>query len=167
MAKKKSKKELEELTELTGKCEEYLAGWKRALADYENLKQSVDRQLADGRERIKTSFAEDLLPVIDNFDQLKNHTPETDDPTCKTWIEGVQIISKQFEEAMQSMGAEKIKTVGEQFDPNLHEAAGSRSESNKEDQEILEEVQSGWKIGERTIRPSKVIINQIKGIEEK
>lgn len=142
--------------------DEYLAGWKRALADYENLKRDMNADLEESRKRIKTSFAHNLLPVADNFHQAVNHAPELEDKNAQNWLQGVIFIEKQLEEVMQSLGLEKITTIGETFDPNLHESAGARSEKGKKDQEILEEVQAGWKLGESIIRPAKVIINEIK-----
>lgn len=160
----KVKNKGKEQSDLENTCQEYLAGWKRALADYENLKQTTDQQLTEGRSRIRTSLAHDLLPVMDNFQQAMNHVPtqDTDQKTFNNWLQGVVFIAKQFEDVMQSMGIEPVKTIGEIFDPNLHEASGTLSDSEKNEQEILEEVTKGWKIGETVIRPARVIINEIK-----
>ncbi|MBU1126225.1 MAG: nucleotide exchange factor GrpE [Patescibacteria group bacterium] len=149
--------------ELEDKCNEYLAGWKRALADYENLKQDVQKQLSDGRNRIKESLAHELLPVVDNFQQAVHHIPppEADEATVAGWLQGVTFIAKQFEDVMQSMGIEKIVTIGRIFDPNEHEAVSTQTEEDKSDQEILEEITQGWKMGDAVIRPAKVIINNL------
>jgi len=127
---------------------EYEAGWKRALADYENLKRDMATQALASRERIKIDFVEQLLPVVDNFHQAVSHAPETEDAKLQNWLQGVLYIEKQFEDVLTVFGLERI-SVGDTFDPNLHEAVGEGEE--------MKEVQPGWKIGDRVIRPAKVI----------
>ncbi len=143
------------------KTQEYLEGWKRALADYENLKRDMETRLEESRKRIKTSVAEELLPVLDNFHQAVEHAPPINDAKIENWLQGVTFIEKQLEEVMVSIGLEQIKTIGEQFDPNLHEAVEQVEDQSKKDQEIIKENQKGWKIGETVIRPAKVIINNL------
>ncbi|MDP2631609.1 MAG: nucleotide exchange factor GrpE [Candidatus Uhrbacteria bacterium] len=144
-------------SELESKCAEYLDGWKRALADYENLKRDQSKNLEDTRRRIKESFVSDLIPVLDNFDQALNHAPEV--PEAESWIEGVRMIQKQFVGVLAELGVELILTEGEKFNPNLHEAVGARSEPDKAEDVILEGILSGYRLGEHVIRPAKVIIN--------
>ncbi len=164
MAKDKDKttKKVKQVIDLEEKNAEYLAGWKRALADYENLKQDVSGQLSDGRNRIRQSLAEDLLPVMDNFAQAVNHVPNLDDQKAiENWLTGVTFIKKQFEDIFTAMGIEHIRGSG-QFDPNLHESVETREDQNQPDQDILEEISPGWKIGEIVIRPAKVAINNLE-----
>lgn len=136
--------------DLQAKCDEYLNGWKRALADYENLKREIGSEKERERNRIKESLAHDLLPVIDNFEQAVAHAPELEGSN-KSWLDGVMFIKKQMEDVMASLGIEKI-AVGSEFDPNLMEAVGEGEE--------MKEVSPGWKMGEKVIRPAKVIIKK-------
>lgn len=138
MSKKKEKESKEQ---------EYLDGWKRALADYENLQRDMGKRLDESRDRIKESFVYDLLPVMDNFEQAVNHAPELGEEH-QSWMQGVLFIKKQFEDVVKNLGLEKISVEGE-FDPNLHESVG---EGDK-----FKEVRSGWKIGDKVIRPAQVI----------
>ncbi len=157
----------ESTTGLEAKCEEYLGGWKRALADYENLKRSSAQTLNEDRRRVRMNVAEDLLPVIDNFGYVTKHVPDTsecsDDFKKKfdTWFQGIGHIDRQFTEALRGLGVEAIDSVGKPFDPKLHEAGGSKKDESKADGEVLEEVIKGWKIGDLVIRPAKVIVNEI------
>jgi molecular chaperone GrpE len=157
--KKKEKQECQ-------KCKEYLDGWKRALADYENLKRDIDSIKENNRIRIKIDLAENLLAVIDNFDQAVNHIPdlsaldEENRKAINVWLQGVVYIKKQFENAMLQMGIEQIG-VGEEPDETLHEIVGEQIDDTKKDGQIVKVIQSGWKIGERIMRPVKVIINKI------
>lgn len=160
------KKKATKKAALEQKCDEYLAGWKRALADYENLQQDVARQIATGKNRIRQSLAEDLLPVMDNFEQAINHAPDPgDQKAVENWLAGVAFIKKQFEEVFQNMGLELIRGSG-QFNPELHESTGTQTDESKPDQEILTEINPGWKIGETVIRPAKVIINNLEKTEK-
>lgn len=139
------------------KCEEYLGGWKRALADYENLQKQNAQVRDDDRRRIRVSLAHDLLPVVDNFDQALRFAPKDLD---KNWFAGVEHIARQFAEALKGLGIEPIDAVGHPFDPNLHESGGSKWDEAKPEHVVLEEVIKGWKLGDMVIRPSKVIVNQ-------
>ncbi len=152
------------IDELKAKNEEYLAGWKRALADYENLKNDLSAAKVDQRRALSISLAHALLPVIDNFQVATNHAPDSEDlnKDVQNWLQGVLFIAKQFDEAMASIGLERIKTVGEAFDPAQHESAGEREDQELPDQHVIEEVQTGWKAGDQIIRPAKVIINSQK-----
>lgn len=138
-------------------AEENLLGWKRALADYENLKRDLDKIKEENRNHIRIDLAMQLLPIIDNFEQAVNHVPvlsgcdESLKSKLEVWLQGVVYIKQQFESAMSELGIEKI-TVNGEFDPNLHEIVGEADEEK--------EVSSGWKIGERVLRPAKIIINK-------
>ncbi len=156
-----TKKDEKKFKELKNQCSEYELGWKRALADYENLKKQMSVELDLSKKRICISFAEDLLPVMDNFDQAVNHQPESSQLSneMKNWLQGIVYIKKQFEEVFESLGAKKIKVDGI-FDPDLHEAVGTESIKDQDENQIIKEIQTGWKIEDRVIRPARVIINQ-------
>ncbi len=132
-------------------CEEYKNGWKRALADYENLQKDLGTQREETRRQIKTGFVHDLLPVMDNFAQAVAHAPKDLPKECETWMQGVTFIEKQFADVLSGLGVERIE-VGDAFDPNLHESVGEAEE--------MKEVRAGWKIGEHVIRPAQVMIKK-------
>lgn len=142
------------------KCEEYLSGWRRALADYENLQKQNAQMREDDRRRIRVNLAHDLLPVVDNFDQALKFAPKDMPASMANWFAGVEHIARQFADALSAMGIVPIEAVGQSFDPNLHESGGSRWEDDKPEHIVLEELIKGWKVGEIVIRPSKVIVNQ-------
>lgn len=137
--------------------DEYLAGWKRALADYENLQKQNAQARADDKRRNAVNLAYDLLPVVDNFDQALKHAPADID---KNWFAGVTHIARQFADALAAMGITPIDALGKPFDPNLHESGGSKWEDDKLEHVVVEELIKGWKMGDTVIRPSKVIVNQ-------
>jgi len=151
MSDKKKIKELEK------KAEEYLAGWQRARADYENLqKESQQKQIALS-ETIKTDLINKLLPILNSFNQAFKSVPN--DKANDSWIKGFEFIKKQFEQALKEWGIEPIKTIGEKFDHNLHEAVAEQ-ESDKESGIIIKEVMPGFKLNKKTIVFAKVIVSK-------
>lgn len=144
------KKDIKELQE---KIEELTAGWQRTQADFVNYK----RQAAEDRARtIKQANADliaELLPVLDNFQLAAKHLPENlkDD----SWAQGVQQIEKQFENILLDSGLEKIESLGQQFNPEYHEAV-EEIESDHEAGTIIEELSSGYKFDGIVLRPSRV-----------
>lgn len=145
---------------LQAKCDEYLSGWKRALADYENLQKQNAAMREEDRRRIRVNVAHDLIPVIDNFDQALKFAPKDMPANMNGWFAGIQHIGRQFTEVLGNLGIAPIDAVGHVFDPNVHESGGSRWEDDKPEHVVLEEVIKGWKVGDIVIRPSKVIVNQ-------
>ncbi len=140
-------------------CPEYLAGWKRALADYDNLKKDLVKERAEIRQYTTQQLVDSLIPALDHFGQALRFEPDGD-PKVKTWITGVLHVRKEFEEALRQFGAEAFGKPGEKFDPNLHEAVQEREDADQDDQAILEVVDAGWKLNGRVIRPARVIVNK-------
>lgn len=149
------------------KCAEYLSGWKRALADYENLQKNMTSARDDDRRRVRANLAHELLPVVDNFGHALKFIPDTKDCSDEfkkrfdVWVQGITYIEKQFADALSELGVEPIASVGSLFDPNLHESGGSKSDPSKKDHEVVEELIKGWKIGDVVLRPAKVIVNEV------
>lgn len=169
MKDKKKKKKVEEevkdpIQVLEEECRQYKEGWQRALADYENLKQDLGKERALARQRAREDLAQELLPVIDNFDQAVHHIPSLENcgdemrKKLEPWIAGITYIEKQFTAALASLDVEMIEAEG-LFDPHVHDAAGERREEGKPEGAVLEVLQKGWRLGDRVIRPAKVIIN--------
>ena len=140
-------------------CDEYLAGWKRALADYDNLQKDLARERTEIRTRVKQDVAHQLIAVLDNFDQAAKFKPEGLSKELEVWLMGLMHVKTQLEGVVREMGLESFGSLGELFDTHLHDAGGERTEEEKADQEILEVVTRGWKLGDRIVRPTKVIIN--------
>jgi len=130
---------------------------QRERADAVNLRRRHDEQIAGLHTTIKTHVVKDLLPVIDNFERALKHVPA--DLTDNDYIKGVQGVVKQFEKTLADIGVERIATVGEEFNPHLHEAI-SMEEGDGEHEIVTEELQSGYKIGDEVIRHAMV---RVKG----
>ena len=130
---------------------------QRERADSANLRRRHDEQIAGLRTTLKAHVVKDLLPVIDNFERALKHVPA--DLEGNDYIKGVQGVVKQFEKTLADLGVERIATVGEQFNPHLHEAI-SMEEGDGEHEMVTEELQSGYKIGDEVIRHAMV---RVKG----
>ncbi|MBI2099417.1 nucleotide exchange factor GrpE [Candidatus Uhrbacteria bacterium] len=145
-----------DLEQLKKQNEEYLLGWKRAMADYQNLKKQMERAAADSLKYGAQTVILSFLPSLDHFREAMAHIPKED--MEKGWVSGVLLIKKELEELLKQFGVEEMKCVGEQFDPNLHEAAGS--EDGGESGTILKEIQAGYKYQNEILRSAKVIISK-------
>ena len=136
------------IKELEQKIGELTEALQRERADAINIRNRHEQELAKLRQTLKASVVEDLLPVIDNFERALSHTPK--DLENNDYVKGVKGIVKQFEDTLENIGVKKIITVGEKFDPNLHEAVSV--EGDGEEEVISEELQAGYKLGDEVIR---------------
>lgn len=141
-----------ELDEYKKKSEDYLNSWKRTAADFENYKKRQDREAKELVQFAQEVTVVKMLPTLEALEQALRQAPQ--DEKFKTWSEGVIKIVQQLEKVLLEMGIEKIKSVGEKFNHELHEAVEmvEGGESGK----ILEEVQAGYKLNGKVIRPAKV-----------
>lgn len=140
-------------TNATDQVAQLTEALQRERADAVNLRRRHEQDLQQLRSRTKASVIKDLLPIIDNFERALKHVPE--DLADNDYVKGVQGVVKQFEKTLADMGVEKIKTVGEPFDPELHEAV-SAEEGDGDVEVVSEELQSGYIIGDEVIRHAMV-----------
>jgi molecular chaperone GrpE len=126
---------------------------QRERADATNLRRRHEEQVASLKGVIKASVVRDLLPVIDNFERALKHVPaELED---NEYIKGIQGVVKQFEKSLADIGVIRIKTVGEPFDPSLHEAV-SMEEGEGTQEVVSEELQAGYQLGDEVVRHAMV-----------
>lgn len=137
------KKQIDELTEAL----------QRERADAVNLRRRYEEQIASLQTLAKASVVRDLLPVIDNFERALKHVPE--DLAGNDYVKGIENIVKQFERALEQLGVKKIKTVGEPFNPHLHEAI-SLEEGDGGQEVVCEELQPGYVLGDEVLRHAMV-----------
>jgi len=145
--KKPNSKDLEkQLSNLT-------AALQQERADAINLRRRHDEQIASLRNNVKATVVKDLLPIIDNFERALAHTPK--ELVDHDYIKGVEGVVKQFGKTLADLGVERIKTVGEHFDPHLHEAV-QVEEGDGKHEIVSEELQAGYKLGDEVIRHAMV-----------
>lgn len=139
------------------KAAEYLAGWQRAKADFINYKKDELKRMEGFLQFAAEGFILKILPILDNFEiAFSQETSLKDEEQIDKTIEGFRQIEKQLKDFLQDQGVEEIKSMGEKFDPNLHEAVERIESDEGESETIIEEVQKGYKINGRLLRPAKV-----------
>ena len=147
-------------------CEAYLTGWKRALADYDNLQKDQAREKESTRLYLIEELADKLIPITDHFTQAMKHVDGVSSGKLqvssseKQWLEGIKMIKKQMMGVLESFECYPIDPVRKKFDPNEHEALGTEKRKDSDDEIVLEVVERGWKLGQKVIRPAKVIVNK-------
>lgn len=141
------------------KCVEYKLGWQRAQADYQNLQKETARQKGEWMQMIKGDVVEEFIPVLDNFKKaFAFKAAEGDAKQFENWKKGIEYIMKQFADVVKNNGIEEIKTVGEMFDPRLHEIVGEEESESAKEHEIIREMDGGYKSGEKVLKVAKVIV---------
>jgi molecular chaperone GrpE len=153
----------DDLTKLKAQCEEYLAGWKRAQADYSNAVKERERDRAEYVKYANTSLLQSLLPAIEHFSTALRFIPDTaslpeeEKKKWDSWLVGLKAVQSLWEQAAQGAGLERIAVQGP-FDPTLHEAVGHEASSEVPAEHILRVMQEGWKLSGRVLRPAQVIV---------
>lgn len=148
----------QELENVRKEKDEMFARLQRVSADYANFQKRVPKQVNDSvgyeRERILKS----LLPVMDNFERTLKAEASTQN--LDAFVKGVVIIRDQMLGVLKSNGVEPIQAVGEKFNPERHEAMLRKHEADQPDDIVLEEYQTGYKLDDRILRPSRVAVNK-------
>ena len=142
---------LQQINELTNALQ-------RERADAINIRRQHDEQISNLRTIVKSNVVRDLLPVVDNFELSLKHLPK--DLEGNDYIKGIQSIVMQFEKTLSSLGVERIKTVGEAFNPHFHEAV-TMDEGDGTKEIVSDELQAGYKIGDDVIRHAMVRVKLV------
>ncbi len=131
---------------------ELTAHLQRLQAEFDNYRRRAADQQASILELAKQDVVLQLLPLIDNIDRALAHVP--DDLKENSWAKGVAGVAKQAQDAFTNIGVSKVETVGRPFDHNTMEAIAADGEGDEE--EVSEELQAGYKLGSKVIRPAMV-----------
>ena len=132
---------------------------QRERADSLNLRRRAEEERAGMADYYKAAITRELLPAIDNLERALIHTPK--DLKDHDYVKGVQGVAKQFEDCFKQLGVERIKTVGEHFDPHLHEAV-HMDDTGGDHEIIAEELAPGYKLGDEVIRHAMVKVKKEK-----
>ncbi len=137
---------------------EYLDGWQRAKADYQNYKNAEGERLLSYATNAKERLVESLLPALDSFDMAMSNK-ESWEKVDANWRTGVEYIYNQFIASLADNGVSTIDKVDVAFDPNLHQSIETTdTEDESKDHTIARIIQKGYKMGERIIRPARVVV---------
>ncbi|MBC2241014.1 nucleotide exchange factor GrpE [Listeria booriae] len=146
------------LLELEEKLEAAEDRYLRLQADFENVKKRNIAERTANQKYRSQSIAEALLPALDGFQKALD--TQSDSEQMEALLTGMKMVYGQIMTALEAEGVEAIPALGEQFDPNYHQAVMQDDDSSKESNEITMELQKGYKLKDRVIRPSMVKVNQ-------
>ena len=136
----------------------------RTLAEMENLRRRTEREVADAKTYGVTSFARDVLTVVDNLARALEHLPAearaAADPQIQSVIEGVELTARELEAVLARHGVRKLDPKGQKFDPNFHQAIFEAPDETLPAGTVSQVVQSGWTIGDRVLRPAMVGVSK-------
>ena len=144
------------IAELEQAYEEQKNLYLRTLADFQNYRRRQNEEMERQRIRVLETLLEDLLPILDNFERALQAAEATRE--LEPLLEGVKMTDRQIKALLARFDIHPIEAVGKPFDPNLHEAIQRVESEEYEDGTIIDEVERGYRMGERVIRPSKVIV---------
>jgi molecular chaperone GrpE len=149
----------EQIEKLTAEKDEVFAKLQRVSADYMNYQKRSAKQISESVTYEKEWVIKSLLPVLDNFEHSLCGAEKIED--AESLRKAVKMIYDQFLAVLKNHGIEQITSVGQKFDPAFHEAMMNRTEPDKEDCAILDEFQKGYRLGEKVLRPARVIVNKL------
>jgi len=141
------------LAEEKAEAETNLAGWQRAQADFINYKRRSEQEKEEISKFANTILMLNLLPILDDLERAFTSIPPRLDKL--SWVDGIKLIERKFQATLEAQGLSPIKALGGPFDPSLHEAAmhGKGKEGI-----VIEELQKGYKLHDRVIRPAMVVV---------
>ncbi|MBM7604756.1 molecular chaperone GrpE [Metabacillus crassostreae] len=146
------------IAELQAKLDETENKMLRAQADFDNFKRRTRLDQEAAQKYRAQSLVSEILPALDNFERALQI--EADNDQTKSLLQGMNMVYNQLAQALQNEGVETIKSVGEEFDPHLHQAVMQVEDENFDSNTVVEELQKGYKLKDRVIRPAMVKVNQ-------
>ncbi|HEH1034191.1 TPA: nucleotide exchange factor GrpE [Staphylococcus aureus] len=148
----------QKINELQQLADENEEKYLRLYAEFENYKRRIQKENEINKTYQAQRVLTDILPAIDNIERALQI--EGDDETFRSLQKGVQMVHESLINALKDNGLEVIKTEGEAFDPNIHQAVVQDDNPDFESGEITQELQKGYKLKDRVLRPSMVKVNQ-------
>lgn len=149
---------MQELEQVKQDAQNNLAGWQRSQADFENYKKREEAKHSELLDFAKEVTIVKLLPTLDALEQGLRHAPAGVD---ENWLRGIEGTLQKLDKVLEELGVKKIDAIGKPFDPNFHEAV--REVPGDEDGLVAEELQTGFILNGKVIRPSQVAISKKQG----
>jgi molecular chaperone GrpE len=142
-----------QLDELREQAQQNLHNWQRSAADFANYKRRSEEERSALGEFSKAVLITKLLGVLDDFDRALESIP---DDAHEGWVEGIRLVERKLRSVLESEGVTQIEALGQPFDPNLHEAVVHEETTEHPDNEVTGELQRGYRLRDRVIRPALV-----------
>lgn len=150
--------EVNEMEELREQLEAEQNKYLRLLADYDNFKRRTQKDKELANKFRAQSLLTDILPVLDNFDRALSVPTKSEESAAL--LKGVEMVQKSLVEAVENEGLEKIEALGKPFDPHFHQAVMQEKDENAEAGTVLQELQTGYLLKDRVLRPAMVKVNE-------
>jgi molecular chaperone GrpE len=128
----------------------------RTAADFDNYRKRSRREAQDLERRAREDMLRDLLPVFDDLERAAQHAGSAKD--VQSLAEGISIVMRQFTDTLGKLGIERLESVGQAFDPSLHEAIQQLETDQHPPGSVAAEVRAGYRFGDRLIRPAMVVV---------
>ena len=138
------------------RSEGYLALLKRERADFTNYRRRVEQERAEHERTAAADLILALLPTLDALERALHNVPA--ELAGSPWVEGIRLIARTLREALERAGLARIDTMGQRFNPQVHEALLEEEEPGRSEGEIVREVRPGYRLGERVLRPAQVSV---------
>ncbi len=143
-----------ELEKARAQAAEYLDGWQRARAEFANLKKRVEAEREEIRYRSNEELLLKVLPVVDDFERaFQELPPEMEDAA---WVNGITMIMNKLHKLLESENVAPLEAAGKPFDPQWHQAMMQEETKDYPDGICIEEIQRGYRLGDRVLRPALV-----------
>jgi len=154
----------QELEKAKAQAADYLDGWQRARAEFANYKKRNEQERQELFKLANTTLITRLLPIFDDFERAFQTLPRS--LLSFTWIDGVALIYRRLQAILEGEGLTLVETEGQSFDPLLHEAVTYEESAEHEEGQIIGEVQKGYQLGDRVLRPALVRVAKGKPASE-
>ena len=146
----------EQLTAVQAEAEDYKDRWLRSQAEFANARKRMEKQRLDAFSNATANVMTKLLPIVDDFERAMENLPA--EISENSWLEGIQLVQRKLLSTLENFNVTAIEAIGEPFDPNLHEAITQEPTDEFESGAVCRVLQTGYKIGDRVIRPSLVVV---------
>ncbi len=147
----------DQLAQARADADKYLNNWRRAEADLQNYKRRAEQERDESRRFAQASIIINLLPILDDFERAFGSLDTR--LAGLTWFDGIRLIYRKLQALLESVGVQPIQAEGQTFDPRYHEAV---AHADGEEGKVVAEVQRGYKLHDRVLRPAMVIVGKGK-----
>ena len=145
---------------LQAEVEKYRDQALRTAADLENYRKRMIREKEDAIRYANSSLLEKLIPILDNFELGLEATKSTADASATSILQGLSMVQRQLSDFLKDHGLTSIDTVGQLFDPKLHDAIGHEPSEALAEGHIISQLRRGYQLGDRLIRPASVVVSK-------
>lgn len=146
----------DELAAAQAEAADYKDRWLRSQAEFANARKRMEKQRLDTYTNATASVIDKLLPIVDDFERAMENLPE--EISENSWLEGIQLVQRKLQATLDNFNVTAIEAIGHPFDPTWHEAITQEPSDEYESGMVCRVLQTGYKIGDRVIRPSLVVV---------